>query len=568
MNKCYNQVVNRILKDAEKEMMNLKHPYVGTEHLLLSLLKKEKVKNVCYKFMLTYTNFRTELLNIMGSATKKSEQVLYTPLLKIVLEHAYNKAYDEHKEMNELHLLAALLGETDGIALRIIDNMGVDVKEVAKELNAPILTNELGINLNLKAPDEKILLREKELNELMQILLRKNKNNPLLVGKAGVGKTALVEELARRIKNGKVPEKLREKEIILINTSSLIAGTKYRGEFEERVNNLVKEVINNKNIILFIDEIHNIIKTGASDGSIDAANILKPYLARGELSIIGATTTEEYNEYIKKDAALSRRFAPITVNEPTLAEMEQILLSIKTSFEKYYNLVLPPKTVSFLIKECDLHLPNLYNPDKCIDIIDTVCSKKTLDNYQAAGKSRIITNEDISAVIRARINLKNVNKSELENLKSELSLKYNEQLIKNITSIIQSNTPNKYMLLNGGEQKQKAKIIKTIAERLGINLIDIDCAEYNDEYSLNRLLANNYLYNKLADEPYSIVMFNNYQASNKVLYNLINTMLKSGYIANSKNEKLSLNSAIIFLLDNASVGSLGFNNKNNLLFAN
>ncbi len=468
--------------------------------------------------------------------------------------------------MDELYLLSALLNESDGIALRIVDNMGIDVKDITKELKKPILANELGINLNNKVSDEKIYLREKEIEEIMQILLRRNKNNPLLIGKAGVGKTAVIEELARRIKSGNVPEILKEKEIILINTSTLIAGTKYRGEFEERVNNLVKEVINNKNIILFIDEIHNIVKTGASDGSIDAANILKPYLARGELSIIGATTTDEYNEYIKKDSALTRRFAPITIKEPSDEDMEYILNHLKKSFEKYYNLQISKKAIITLIKECDIYFPNLCNPDKCIDILDTTCSKKTLDNFQNKLEKILINSEDIHEVISLRTNLKNIDENKIKKIKEELFVNYNEQMIKNILSIIKNNKPNRYMILEGKEQNKKEEVLKLIAKNLNINLIKIDCLEYNDEYSLNKLLANNYLYDQISENPYSIIIFNNYQDAGKVLYNLINTMTKNGYISNNKNEKLMLNNTIIFLLDNTVKSSIGFNNEKNLLF--
>lgn len=567
MDKCFNKEVYKILRDAEKEMLNLKHPYVGTEHLLLALLKIERVKAICYKHALTYTNFRTFLLNIMGSASKKSANILYTPLLKIVIEGAYNRSYQDHEEMNERHLLASLLGETDGIALRIIDNMGIDTKEITKELNRPALVNELGVNLNDTVNDEKVLLREKELAEIMQILLRKNKNNPLLIGKAGVGKTAIVEELVRLIKKGEVPDQLKDKEIILINTASLIAGTKYRGEFEERVNNLIKEVINNKNIILFIDEIHNIIKTGASDGSIDAANILKPYLARGDLAIIGATTTDEFNEYIKKDAALTRRFTPIMVSEPSLLDMEYILTKIKPNFMKHYQLKIPKQTILTLIKESDLYLPNHSNPDKCIEILDTTCAKKMLGNYQKAGANIVVNSQDIITVIKERLNMQVIDPVKINNLKNELAPLHNEQIIKNVINIIRATGSGRHMILNGYEGREKEKVIKLVASKLAINLITIDCEEYNDEYSLNKLLGNNYLYNLLVDHPYSIVMFNNYQACHKIVYNLISTMINGGYITNNKNEKLNLNNAIIFLLNNTNQQGLGFNNKNKLLFA-
>lgn len=567
MDKCYNKAVIEILKDAEKEMLGLNHPYVGTEHLLLSLLKKDKIKKICYKYNLTYTNFRTSLVNIVGMSSKPSEQILYTPLLKQVIEKAYNKSYDDHKDMDELYLLTALFNETDGIALRIVDNMGISVKEVTKELNKPSFTTELGINLNEKTSDDKILLREKEIKEIMQILLRRNKNNPLLIGKAGVGKTAIVEELARKIKKDLVPERLKDKQIILINTASLIAGTKYRGEFEERVNNLIKEVINQKNIILFIDEIHNIVKTGASDGSIDAGNILKPYLARGDLSIIGATTINEYNEYIKKDSALCRRFAPVTINEPNLEDMKYILSRVKENFEKHYSIKIPNKTINYLIKECDKYLPNLYNPDKCIDILDTACSKKTLENYQNLDTNLILTEKDIYGIISSRINLSCYDMQKIDSLKEELTNKYNEQMIKNIIGILKDNKPNRYMILNGVEKNKKEEIIKSIAKSLNIHLINIDCRDYNDEYSVNKLLGNNNLYDELNEFPFSIIIFNNYQDAGKILFNLIDTMINNGYISNNKNEKILLNNTIIFLLNNECKNPIGFNQDNNLLFA-
>jgi len=489
----------------------------------------------------------------MGSSSKKSEVILYTPLLKLVIDGAYNKSNQGREDMNELHLLSSLLDESDGIAIRIIDNMGINTKEITKEINKPAIVNELGINLGLKSPDEKILLREQEILDIMQILLRKNKSNPLLIGKSGVGKTAVVEELARRMKNGRVPAKLKDKEIIQINTSNLIAGTKYRGEFEERVNNLIKEVINNKNIILFIDEIHNIVKTGASDGSIDAANILKPYLARGELSIIGATTTDEYNEYIKKDAALTRRFSSVMINEPTLKDMEYILFKIKTNFEKHYALKIPKKTTLSLIKICDEYLPNQSNPDKCIEVLDTACSKIVLEDYENPDK--IVMPTDIEKVISNRINLCGNNKKALQKIKDELKPSYDEKILNQIIDMMMSDKNSRHLTLNGSKQFE---IVKAIATKLNINLINIDCREYNDEYSLNRLLTNNYLYNKLHDDPYSIIVFNNYKDCHKIIHNLVSTMLSNGYIANNKNEIINLSKALIFLINPIFQGSIGF----------
>ena len=557
MDKCFNNSICKILKNAEKEMLDCHHPYVGTEHLLLSLLKNQSISNICYKFNLTYESFKRELLKIIGSATKKSEIILYTPLLKIVIDKAYNKAYNDHKDMDEFYLLSSLLDEQDGIALRIANNMGVDLDALVKEINKPNLIYELGINLNEKET-ENVYLREKEINEIMEILLRKNKNNHLLIGHAGVGKTAIVEALANRIKKGEVPDKLKKYEIFLINTSTLIAGTKYRGEFESRVNNLIKEVIKHQNIILFIDEIHTIVKTGASDGSIDAANILKPYLARGDIKVIGATTTEEYNEYIKKDPALSRRFTPVIINEPSTEDMNYIIQKVKQNFEKYYDVKINKKATDYLIKNVNRYFPHLYNPDKSIEILDTVCARKILEN-----KDNNINESDIQKVIFNRLNMLDINNQAIDKIYEKLIQKYHERSIKNIINIIKDKSLNKYMILNG-KSKDKLKILSTIANAINANLINIDCREYSDEYSISKLLNNNYLYNNLLENPYSYIIFNNYNDSNKILHNMVDTMIKNGYISNNNNEKLYLNNAIIFILNNEEVNTIGFHN--NLLF--
>lgn len=559
MDKCFNKSVCKILEIAEKEMLDCHHPYVGTEHLLLSLLKNNNIKDICIKYNLTYSNFKKELIRVIGMASKKSVNILYTPLLKLVIDNAFNKSKKDQKELDEFYLLSSLLNEQDGIALQIVSNMGIDTEALTKEINKPSLIYELGVSLN-EVDGDRVYLRDREINEVMEILLRKNKNNPLLIGHAGVGKTAIAYELARMIKEGNVPDKLKDKEIILINTSTLIAGTKYRGEFELRVNNLIKEVIKHKNIILFIDEIHTIVKTGASDGSIDAANILKPYLARGDIKIIGATTYEEYNEYIKKDNALVRRFTPVMVNEPSNEDMITIMDKVKRNYESFYNLKVNKNTIKYLIDITNKYLTNLYNPDKCIEVLDTVCSKKIIDMYKNKSNNKIITNEDIFEVIKNRVNISSLDSNSLNEVYEELKDKYNDKLVKNIINIIKDNKFNKYITLNGIDKNNKINIIKYISSKFNINMININCEEYNDDYSLGKLLTNDYLYNKLEEYPFSFIVFNNVDGANKVLYNLINMMINSGYITNSLNKKLYLNNSIIFLLNNSSENGLGFNN--------
>lgn len=550
MDKCFNKDVCMILKSAEGEMLNLRHPYVGTEHLLLALLKRDRVKKICYKFNLTYAGFRDELVRLIGQASKKSEVILYTPLLKLVIDNAYNKSYDEHKEMDELYLLSSLFGESDGIALRVAYNMGVDTDALVKELDKPKILSSIGVCLTDKEID-KIYLRDKELDEVMEILLRKGKNNPILVGAPGVGKTAIAYELARRIKCGNVPDRLKGKEVYLVSTSSLVSGTKYRGEFEERVNGLINEVIRNGNIILFIDEIHTIMKTGSSEAGVDGANILKPYLARNDLKIIGATTKREYDEYLKKDGAFARRFAKVIVNEPSLKDTVTILNKLKKSYEDFYNLKINSNVIKYLVDLCDKYLPNSYNPDKSIDILDTSLSKIALE-----GKKRILTKEDVYEVISKRCNISLVSDENLDKVRAVLSDKYSEVLADNVVKMFKCRDKSKYMVFSGSDDKRHAPF--DIGKCLGVNVIDIDCALYNDEYSLNKFVSTNYLYNKISDNPFSLVVFDNYNKRGRVLDNIIRMMKDKGYIENSMNERLYLDKSVMFLIDEDISTKVGF----------
>lgn len=557
MKNCYNSETNKILKIAEKEMLSCHHPYVGTEHLLLSLLKNKNISKICYKYNLNYYNYKKNLLNIIGSATKESKYILYTPLLRLVINKARKNSDKDNKELDEYYLLSSLLSYKDGIGYSIVNNMGIDLDALTLELNNQGVLSEFGTVLNDEVTD-KIYLRDKEITNIMEILLRKNKNNPLLIGHAGVGKTALVKELARRIKVGDVPVELKNKKIISVQVSTLISGTKYRGEFEARVNDLIKECIKNKNIILFIDEIHTIMKTGSSEGAIDAGNILKPYLCSGDIKIIGATTISEYNEYIKKDQALLRRFTPIMVNEPSLKDMEFILNKVKKSYEVYYKLKINKNIVNYIISNTDKYMPNLYNPDKSIEVLDTVCSKKILDNYVNKSKDMNIKMIDVENLIKERVNIINIDDNKFNEVKCELEKKYNELIVKNIMNIIRDNKFNKYMFLNG-ESKSKEKIISYIANKLGINLININCLEFNDEFGVNKLINNNYLYNKIDENPYSIICFNNYDKAGRIIRNLVDSMISNGYISNMNNEKVYLNNSIIFVFNNEETSRIGFN---------
>ena len=378
--------VANILKEAEKIRYELKHPYVGTEHLLLAILKNDKnVESICQKYGLTATTFEKELIKKIGKSSKAEKLNLYTPMLKRVLELAVEEASENNNgKVLSIHFILAMLEEGDGVAIRIMDSLNVPLNELYHTLKSKLTKEKrkthleitkIGINLTEKSQNLTPLIgRDKEIESIIETLLRKQKNNPLLIGKAGVGKTAIIEELARRIINKEVPKELENMEIYELEMGSLVAGTKYRGEFEERLTKLIKEVIANQKIIIFIDEIHSMVNAGGAEGAICASDILKPYLARGDLKIIGSTTIEEYHEYISKDKALKRRFENILIEEPSPTAMLNILKNIKKDYENHYHIQIKNQNLIDLQNYADQYIFTKNNPDKTIDLLDSVCA--------------------------------------------------------------------------------------------------------------------------------------------------------------------------------------------------
>ena len=369
--------VNKYLKIAEKEMLKLNHPYVGSEHMILALLKDDDVSKVCEMYNLYYETFKSELTDIIGKSNVKTTTILHTPLLKSII----NDARKDAKENNDgivtpRHLMISILESGDGIGVRILLSLGVDLEGIYKELKKsfnPLLNEIKKYGYDLSLNDTKLIGRDDEIEEIIEILLRKNKNNPLLVGDAGVGKTAIVEELANRIKDGNY-KKFMGYKIFNLDMSLLLSGSKYRGDFEERLNTVIKEVMDDGKIILFIDEIHTIMHAGGSEGAIDAANILKPYLCKDKLKIIGATTKDEYEKYITKDKALVRRFDVVNIKEPSLEDTKNILYKIKDKYQNFHNVNITKSNIDMIVSYSNKYFSNKKNPDKSIDILDSVCS--------------------------------------------------------------------------------------------------------------------------------------------------------------------------------------------------
>ncbi len=408
----FDEASQKVLVLAKKEMMDLCHPYVGTEHLVLSILKNDNsVSKKLKTFNLDYDKFKAEIIKIIGMGSKKSEWFLYTPLLKRVLEDAILDSKENNDgEVSVEHLFSALLEEGEGIAIRIFISMGVDIDELYKDFSKKIvkqgkskkgkklILNELGTDLTEMAKTnnlDPVIGREKEIKRVIEILCRRTKNNPVLVGEAGVGKTAIVEGLASLIVNNEVPDLLKGKKIISLDMASTVAGTKYRGEFEERVRKVIKELEDNTDIILFIDEIHTIVGAGGAEGAIDASNIFKPALARGKIKCIGATTINEFKKSIETDSALERRFQKVNVEIPNKKTVKDILSNLKSIYEAYHGVIIEDEILDLIIDYSDKYIYDRNEPDRSIDVLDEVCAKvsieETNDNLKLKELEKILS---------------------------------------------------------------------------------------------------------------------------------------------------------------------------------
>lgn len=388
----FEEEARKVLMQAKKEMKSLNHPYVSSEHLLLAILKNDSdIAERLEGYKLTYDVLRNEIIKIIGKGSKESEYFLYTPLLRRILENASIDAKENNNGVVTVsHLFSSLLEEGEGVAIRILIGMNIDVDELYNEFTYPIfnkqktkklLLEELGVDLNKKALNgdlDPVTGRDKEIKRVLEILSRRCKNNPLLIGDAGVGKTAIVEQLANMIVNGDVPISLKNKRIISLDMATSVAGTKYRGEFEERMHKILKEIEENDDIILFIDEVHTLVGAGGAEGAIDASNIFKPALARGTLRCIGATTTDEYKKYIEKDSALERRFQKVIIEEASKETVKDILMNLREIYEGYHRVIIDEEIIDLIIDMSEKYIYNRKEPDKSIDILDEVCAKASL----------------------------------------------------------------------------------------------------------------------------------------------------------------------------------------------
>src|SRR5574344_632124 len=606
----FDEESRKILVLAKKQMMETNPPYVGSEHLLLAILHSSNtISDRLRKLGLTYDKFKQEIINIIGIGTNDKEVFLYTPLLKRVIENAIiDSKENNNNEVTINHLFSSLLEEGEGVAIRIMLGMNINLEnlynEFAYKLLVPktkngkkLLLEELGVDLTLRARNKEldpVIGREKEVARVIEILSRRTKNNPLLIGPAGVGKTAIVEQLAYLISISDVPLSLRNKRIISLDMATTVAGTKYRGEFEERIKKILKEIEDNDDIILFIDEIHTIVGAGGAEGAIDASNIFKPALARGKIKVIGATTTEEYKKFIEEDKALSRRFQTVMIDVPNKDNVHNILMCLKPVYESFQSVSISSKIINLIIDLSEKYIHNRNQPDKAIDIMDEVCAyvslkeNKSVKKYNGLNKElqsvktlkdKCITENDFKTALLYREqetgitdkinNLElNIKKTKMKNVtKDDVAYVLNMKTGIPIYELLNDNIK----IIKGIEHTIKNKIVgqdKAVKEVIDIiKKVKLGFKDDNKCYSLlfcgpsgvgKTELAT--LFGKVMVDNNVIILDELEKASNQVL-NLFYQILDNGKIKNSKVEYVFFDNTVIIMTSNIGYDedSIGFN---------
>lgn len=470
----FSEKAQKAILFAQAEARDERHSYIGSEHILLGIIKEgtDTGAQILDKLGIDYQKAKKATLDIVATGQGPTvASVSYTPRTKRIFELSFDVAKElGNRYVGTEHLLLGILREGQGVAILVLKRLGIDIinlendilnnldeyEEENEENPSQESLNKFTIDLSKKAQEGKIdpiIGREKEIKRVIQVLSRRTKNNPVLIGEPGVGKTAIGEGLALKIFKGDVPQIMADKKIMTLDVSALIAGSKYRGDFEERLKNVVKEAENNKNIILFIDEMHVIIGAGAAEGAMDASNILKPMLTRGVIQIIGATTISEYRKHIEKDPAFERRLMPITVEEPNVEDSIKILMGIKDKYEDHHNVTIGEDAVSAAVKLSDRYLNDRFLPDKAIDLIDEAASKLKIESYKTPDfekkykeelkkveddKNMAVRNQDFELAASLRDKEKVIEreyKEALEDFKKEESKKRVEvDLIANIVS--------------------------------------------------------------------------------------------------------------------------------------
>lgn len=653
---------------AREMAYRLSHNYIGTEHLLIGLMQVDGVASRILEENGVTVEKVLELVNQLIAPNNGVEMMdggSFTPRSKRILDQSYKEAAKLKAQLvGTEHILIALIKESDCIAVRLLNTLGVNVQKVyidiltasgvdvnaAKNEYAPAAKgkqkgktsatptlDQYSRDLTEYAKEGKldpVIGREKEIQRVVQILSRRTKNNPCLVGEPGVGKTAIAEGLALKIVEGNIPDTIKEKRVVTLDLSGMVAGSKYRGEFEERIKKVISEVISDGNVLLFIDEIHTIIGAGGAEGAIDASNILKPSLARGELQILGATTREEYRKYIEKDAALERRFQPVVVDEPSEEEAVQILFGLRDKYEAHHQVRITDDALEAAVKLSSRYINDRYLPDKAIDLMDEAASKVRLSTYtsspqikdmeqeikrleeekekaikaeayEKAGEikkqqeamqeelekqklvnekqkleKQLVVNENEIAEIVAnwtKIPVKKLAEEETERLKNLENILHQrvvgqEEAVGAVAKAIRRgrvglkdpNRPIGSFLFLGPTGVGKTELSKALAEAMfgsENSIIRVDMSEYMEKHSVSKLIGSppgyvgydegGQLSEKVRQNPYSVILFDEIEKAHPDVFNILLQVLDDGHITDAQGRRVSFKNTIIIMTSNA-----------------
>lgn len=548
----YTEELKTIFKLSEQEALNNNDELVTSKHILLAIFKTENsIIDTLLNYDLSYEIIKEKL----SKGSSEIDYVLYSKEILKAVEECLLTEDTLREDITLTSLLTALLNDETSDIYKTLKLLNINIKELKKDINNlnninnNLMIKQIATNLNEESKLsnlDPVIGRDKEIENIIEILARKNKNNPLLIGEAGVGKTAIVEELARRITKKEVPNFLYGTTIYNLNIGSLIAGTKYRGEFEEKLTKIIKELEMSPNVIVFIDEVHTIVGAGGAEGAIDASNILKPALARGKIKIIGATTTLEYKKTIEKDKALDRRFQKAYIKEPTIEETTNIINKIKKNYEEYHSVYIPKDILKITINLTDKYLKDRQNPDKTIDILDEMCAKASLSKknntkekiinsiaklknkknkyllngnikealkiknkilneeqklktIKTSEKRKVITKENLKKVLENKVLCpiyELTSKEWINKLENELNLEIIDQnaqirdLLNKVTMCLYNANPKpETITIKGSTGTGKTTLINTLAKKLKLNLITLDMKEFNSPLQINKIIG-------------------------------------------------------------------------------
>src|SRR5436190_716843 len=575
----------RVVVLAQEEARMLNHNYIGTEHILLGLIHEGEgvAAKALESLGISLEGVRQQVEEIIGQGQQApSGHIPFTPRAKKVLELSLREALQlGHNYIGTEHILLGLIREGEGVAAQVLVKLGADLNRVRQQViqllsgyqgkepaaagtsatgeaapSTSLVLDQFGRNLTQLAREGKtdpVIGREKEIERVMQVLSRRTKNNPVLIGEPGVGKTAVVEGLAQCIVKGEVPETLKDKQLYTLDLGALVAGSRYRGDFEERLKKVLKEIRTRGDIILFLDELHTLVGAGAAEGAIDAASILKPMLARGELQTIGATTLDEYRKYLEKDAALERRFQPIQVAEPTISHTIEILKGLRDRYEAHHQVSITDAAVVAAAQLADRYVSDRFLPDKAIDLIDEAGSRMRLLRMEDELHRRVIGQDEAvkslsQAIRRTRAGLKDPKR------------------------------PGGSFIFAGPSGVGKTELSKTLAEFLfgdEDSLIQLDMSEYMEKHTVSRLFGSppgyvgyeegGQLTEKVRRKPFSVVLFDEVEKAHPDIFNSLLQILEEGRLTDSQGRVVDFKNTVIIMTTNlgtrdiAKGQNLGFN---------